>query len=102
MDFFRKTKKLCAPSKLYLVISIISLIVMGLQNIGNTDIYCIGNYTCSVYSTILIFIIKIIYILFWTWILNLICDAGVPYISWFLVLFPFILFFFLILLFMMK
>jgi len=102
MDFFRKTKKLCAPSKLYLVISLIALGVMSYQNIGNNDIYCIGNYSCSVYSTILIFIMKLIYIIFWTWILNLICDAGVPYISWFLVLFPLILFFLLIVIFMIR
>lgn len=102
MDLFRRAKKLCAPSKLYLVISLIALTVMAMQNIGNVDIYCIGNYSCSVYSTILIFFIKLIYIIFWTWVLNLICDAGVPYISWFLVLFPFILFFLFVAIFMIN
>lgn len=100
-DFLKKTK-LCAPSKLYLVISLIALFIMGMQNIGNTNIYCIGTYSCDVYSTIIIFIIKLIYIIFWTWILNLICNAGVPYVSWILVLFPFILFFLLIIMYMIK
>jgi hypothetical protein len=95
LDFFRN-RKICAPAKLYLVISVIALIVMGMQNVGNTDIYCIGNYSCGVYSTILIFVLKLIYVIFWTWILNLICDAGVPYVSWFLVLFPFLLLFLII------
>lgn len=94
--------KLCAPSKLYLIISIIVLFVMGMQNIGNTDIYCIGNYYCDVYSTKILFVIKIIYVLFWTWILNLICNSGFSGVSWFLVLFPFILLFLLIILFMIQ
>jgi hypothetical protein len=87
---------LCAPSKLYLIISLIALIVMLIQNFGNLNTYCLGNYSCQVSSTMLIFIVKIIYILFWTWILNLICKAGVPMLAWFLVLIPFILMFIMI------
>jgi hypothetical protein len=89
-------KNLCTPSSVYLVISIIALVVILYQNIGNIDQYCVGTMTCTVSNTALIFIIKIIYILFWTWILNLICRAGAPGIAWFLVLLPFILMFILI------
>lgn len=89
-------KKLCTPAYVYLVISSIALIIMIIQNFGNTNIYCIGSYTCDVSSTAIIFIIKALYILLWTWILNLICKYGSPSISWFLVLLPFILFFVLI------
>jgi hypothetical protein len=84
---------LCTPSYVYLVISSIALFIMIFQNFGNIDKYCVGSYTCDVSSTALIFIIKGIYILFWTWILNLICKSGSPNIAWFLVLMPFILFF---------
>jgi len=66
------------------------------QNLGNSNSYHIGNFSCRVPSTILIFTIKLIYILFWTWILNLICKDGHTGISWLLVLLPFILFFVLI------
>jgi hypothetical protein len=66
------------------------------QNLGNSNSYHIGNFSCRVPSTIFIFIIKLIYILFWTWILNLICKDGHTGISWLLVLLPFILFFVLI------
>jgi hypothetical protein len=69
---------------------------MAIHNYGNFNTYCLGSYTCNVSSTGLVFIIKILYILFWTWILNLICKAGVPQLAWFLVLLPFILFFILI------
>jgi hypothetical protein len=40
-----------------------------------------------------VFLVKIVYILFWTWILNLICKDGHTGIAWFLVLIPFILLF---------
>jgi hypothetical protein len=86
-------KNLCTPSYVYLVISVIVLIFMGFQNIGSENVYCLGTYSCDVYSTTLVFVIKILYILFWTWVLNLICRAGAPSIAWFLVLLPFILFF---------
>jgi hypothetical protein len=89
-------KNLCTPASLYLCLSVIALVIMAIQNIGGENVYCLGSYECSVSSVTLIFVIKIIYILFWTWVLNLICKAGAPGLSWFLVLFPFILFFVLL------
>lgn len=86
-------RNLCTPSYVYLVISSVALFIMIFQNFGNINKYCVGSYTCDVSSTALIFIIKALYILFWTWVLNLICKAGAPSIAWFLVLLPFILFF---------
>jgi hypothetical protein len=78
---------------LYFVISIIAFCVALLQNLGNTDMYSLGDFSCKVPSTILIFMVKLVYILFWTWVLNLICKDGYTAISWLLVLFPFILLF---------
>jgi hypothetical protein len=46
---------------------------------------------------LLLFVVKLIYILFWTWILNLICKDGHSGISWLLVLVPFVLMFFVVL-----
>jgi len=89
-------RNLCTPSYVYLVISAIALVIMLYQNIGNVDRYCVGSQTCNVSSTAIIFVIKAIYILFWTWILNLVCRAGAPGIAWFLVLLPFILMFVLV------
>ena len=89
-------KNLCTPSYVYLVISIIGLIVMAIHNYGNFNMYCLGSYSCNVSSTGLIFIIKLLYILFWTWILNLICKSGSTYIAWILVILPFLLFFVLL------
>ena len=95
-------KNLCAPSYVYLVISIIGLVVMAIQNYGNFSVYCLGSYTCNVSSTGLVFIIKLLYILFWTWILNLICRAGATHIAWILVVLPFLLFFVLLSLLMIS
>ena len=95
-------KNLCTPSYVYFVISIVALIIMIIQNFGNINKYCVGSYTCDVSSTFLIFLIKTLYILFWTWILNLICRAGATNFAWFLVLLPFILFFVLVGLFIVN
>uniref|UniRef100_A0A6C0JHI1 Transmembrane protein n=1 Tax=viral metagenome TaxID=1070528 RepID=A0A6C0JHI1_9ZZZZ len=89
-------RNLCTPAYTYLVISIILLLVMIYQNYSFSNTYCLGSYSCTVSSTMMIFIIKILYVLFWTWILNLICRAGAPSFAWFLVLFPIILLFVLI------
>lgn len=91
---FPKTiKELCTPAMLYFIISIVSLAIVLLQNLSNQNSYNVGSFSCRVPSTALVFIIKLIYILFWTWILNLICKDGHTTISWLLVLLPWILLF---------
>ena len=86
-------QNLCTPSYVYLVISTIFLLLATFQNYGNVNTYCLGEYECNVPNTTLVFMIKIIYILFWTWILNLMCGAGATGIAWILVLLPFVLMF---------
>jgi hypothetical protein len=86
-------RNICNPAYVYFVISIILLLVMFLQNLNNVDVYCLGSYECSVSNVNMIFLIKFIYILFWTWILNLMCKSGVTPLAWILVLLPIVLFF---------
>jgi hypothetical protein len=88
-------RNLCAPAMFYFVISIIALLMVIFQNIGNYNSLCIGNYNSRVPSTLLIIIIKALCILFWTWVLNILCKAGHKGVSWFLVLLPFIVTFFM-------
>ena len=93
MAFPRSVKELCTPAYLYFVVSMIGLIMAVIQNIGNTRTYNLGSLTARVSSTTLVFIVKLIYILFWSWILNMIfkyCHSG---IAGFLVLVPFVLLF---------
>jgi len=91
---FPKTlKELCTPAMIYFVISVIALAMVLLQNLGNQNSYNVGSFSCRVPNTALVFIIKLIYILFWTWVLNLICKDGHTTISWLLVLLPWIMLF---------
>ena len=87
------TKNLCTPAFVYFAVSILGLILIIFNNLGNTIIYNLGTFSANVPNTTLIFVIKLIYILFWTWILNLICRDGHSGVAWFLVLFPFVLIF---------
>jgi hypothetical protein len=102
MAFPKNINELCTPARVYFVISMIGIVMSIIQNFGNHGVYAMGSYSCSVPSTFLVFFIQIIYILFWSWVLNLICKDGQTGIAWFLVLLPFVLFFVLIGLMMMM
>ena len=87
-------KKLCTPSFIYFFISLFGLVLLGLQNLTNDDTtLCVGNYNCSVGNKLAVFVINGIYILFWTFILDLMCKAGYNELSWFILLIPILLFF---------
>lgn len=96
MAFPKNINQLCTPARIYFVISMIGIVMSIIQNFGNHGVYSMGSYSCSVPSTFLVFFFQIIYILFWSWVLNLICKDGQPGIAWFLVLLPFVLLFVLI------
>ena len=83
-------KKLCTPAYVYLVISVVAMIILMIQNGGNTNKYSMGCFHCKVPSTAMVFIFKILSIALWTFVLNCICKAGYKKVSWFLVLLPFI------------
>jgi len=86
-------KKLCTPAFFYMLISLFALLMIVIQNIGNTNTFCLGSYSCDVPNVYSIYIMKVLYILFWTWVLNLMCKGGYKNVAWFLVLLPFVLFF---------
>lgn len=69
---------LCLPSKIYLVLSLIAILLTVLAPAIFGAI------------SILIHVVHLVYILFWTWVLQLICKAGYKWISWVLVLAPFV------------
>lgn len=92
-SFPTSSKELCTPSFVYFFVSMLFYIGTIFQNISGSSLYTAGSFTCRVPSIIAIFIIKLLYILFWTWILNLICKSGHKTIAWLLILFPFILIF---------
>jgi hypothetical protein len=89
-------QKLCTPAHVYFLLSLVSLLIMAFQNLGNVNKYCVGNYECTVTSTLGVFAVKMLYVVFWTWVLNTLCRAGYTRLSWFIFLFPFISMFVLI------
>lgn len=93
MAFPKNISQLCSPSYVYFIISMLSLAMLAIQNLGNSELYSLGSFSCRVPSTIAVFLMKLLYILFWTWILNLMCRDGHINIAWFLVLLPFIFMF---------
>lgn len=89
-----KFKNLCSPSMLYFVLSLVALVVVGIQNLnGQDNSFCMGQYKCTVGNKMMVFLLHAIYILFWTFVLDLMCKAGYSELSWFLVLIPFLLLF---------
>ena len=92
-EFPKTLKELCTPAMLYFVISIIGLVIVLMQNLGNTNSYHVGSFSCRVPNTAVVFIVKLIYVLFWTWILNIICRDGFEGIAWILDLLPYLLMF---------
>jgi hypothetical protein len=98
MDVVNKVRSLCTPAFVFFVISVLSLFVMIFQNIENTNRYCFGNVSCNVANTSMIFIVKIIMIVVWTWLLEVLCSRGYEKVAWFILLLPYIFLMFIILL----
>lgn len=94
---------LCSPAQIYLGISVISVVAMILQNLGNPKKYCIGTISapCPTHNMVY-FAIKFVYIFIWTFLLQKLCKKGYKNISWFLVLLPIITMFVLIAIFMLS
>ena len=96
MAFPKSLKELCQPAFVYFIISFISLGLILVQNLGNENSYNVGSFSCRVPNTAVVFVCKFIYIIFWTWVLNLICKDGYTNISWLLVLLPWLMLFVII------
>ena len=93
----QRVDKLCSPSKLYLGLSLISIVFILTQNLYESTKYCIGMYSCSLdYSNIFVFIAKLIYVGVWTIVLDSLCKNDYKDIAWGLVLFPYVLMFVMI------
>ena len=100
---FANFNTLCVPAQIYLFVEVLIILAMTYQNWNNGDnTLCVGQYACSVESKVTIFLSKIIYVAFWTFILNVLCRGGYKKFAWFLVLLPLILFFIVLATFMLS
>ena len=95
-----KLKKMCSPAIIYFVLSIVTLLVMILSNMGNNRTLCVGEFECPVDNLPIIYLFKLGYILFSTIVLATLCKNGYEIISWLLVFFPILAYFALLRLFM--
>lgn len=86
-------RNLCTPALFYFIMSTVAIGMMALQNMGNTQVYCVGAYSCPTSSITSIFLLKAVYVLFWTWLLNIICKSGYETVAWVLVFLPFLVMF---------
>lgn len=83
--------KICTPAQVYLAISLASIIAMLLQNCQDHSVYRIGNMVVQTpCHNLAFFAVKILYVILWTWLLNLLCTKGFTTVSWILVLLPII------------
>ena len=78
-------KALCLPSKVYFVLAFVGILASVLSP---------SMFGGSV--SLIVHLIHLVYVLFWAWVLNLICKAGYKWLSWVLVLAPYILMFLIV------
>ena len=90
MAFPKSLKELCNPALFYFVMSIVGILIVSFQNMGNNRELILGSSVLNVENSPIIFIVNLGYIFFWTWILNLICKDGHSGISWMIVFLPLI------------
>ena len=93
MDIVKMIKNLCTPAYVYLIISLISTVILMIQNGGNDTKFCLGSFSCQVGSMSLFFLAQAIYTAIWVFILNWVCKSGYKDASWALVVLPYLLFF---------
>jgi hypothetical protein len=65
-----------------LVISVITMLVMLYQNSSFNDIFCLGTFGCESENKPYLFFLNAVYVIFWTWILNVLCVNNYTMLSW--------------------
>lgn len=79
-------RRLCFPASIYFVMHAVVLAVAAVNKVNKGTVFDA--------DVVMYFAASIIALLFWVWILNLICKSGYTKMSWALVLAPFFFFFF--------
>ena len=90
----KKVNALCRPAYLYLAVSVLVILILIIQNIINGDKkeLCVGTFSCNVTNVVIILTLKILYVLFWTVVLDALCKYGFKSLSWVLVVLPYVVF----------
>jgi hypothetical protein len=97
MNTLKLFESLCTPAQLYLGISVLSVLAMCWQNVGNPNVLACGLMKADTpINNVFYLAFEILYVLGWTYLLNILCKKGYNKLSWLLVLLPFIAMFVLI------
>ena len=96
-------QSLCPPAKVYLVLAIIYIVgayfsINHFSNFMQLNQSKLHPYMNSLNFSVsqsanAVSIGNVLFTLFWTWVLNYLCSTGHIRVSWFLVLFPYLLLF---------
>jgi hypothetical protein len=78
-------KKLCTPALVYFMLSITSMLLLVIFTLTNKKL---RSKRLMIMNVLLIHFVTV---LFWSFILNLICKYVDIRVSWFLVLFPYVM-----------
>ena len=92
-------KPLCTPSVVYVTLSLLVLFSIVFENliIGDNNSFVCGKHRSSIDKScrvnglaiqIIFIITKGMYIIFWAYILNMLCRNGYINVAWFFVIFP--------------
>ena len=93
MNIIAELRKYCTPARLYAYISLFSMALLIIQNVGNCGVFQAGSVECAAPSLVGIFLGQGLYIAFWTLVLQSLCKYGYESLSWFVFLFPLVMFF---------
>jgi len=97
MNSLKLFNSLCTPAQLYLGISVLAVLTQCYQNVGNPNMFACGLMKARTpINNIFYITFEVLYVLGWTYLLNILCKKGYNQLSWLLVLLPFIAMFILI------
>ncbi len=93
MSIAKYIRQSCTPAKLYAYISVFTIVLLIIQNVGNCGVFQAGSFECAASNLVFIFVGQGLYVAFWTIVLQSLCNAGYKNLSWFVFLFPLLMFF---------
>ena len=97
MNALKLFNSLCSPAQLYLGISVLAVLSQCYQNIGNPNVFACGLMKAGTpINNVFYIVFEVLYVLGWTYLLNVLCKKGYKQLSWLLVLLPLIAMFVII------
>lgn len=80
--------KLCSPSLLFLVVSIVILLISFFQNISFRSSLSLGKVKNEIHMTAFVYVLVGVAIIFWTFLIDKMCKLGYSKVSWGLFVVP--------------